>query len=53
MNTPYLVVVRERDFPEVIYDVMGFASWEIAVAVANKTSTDPNVIAEVKAASVH
>ena len=53
MNAPYMVIVRERQFPEVVYDVLPCSSWEIAVAVANHTSMHPEVIAEVKPASIH
>jgi hypothetical protein len=53
MNAPYLVVVREKAFPDVVYDVFECSSWDVAVAVANRTSFHPEVIAEVKAASIH
>jgi hypothetical protein len=53
MNAPYMVIVREKAFPDVVYDVVGCSSWEIAVAVANRTSLHPEVIAEVKPASIH
>ena len=53
MNAPYLVIVREKEFPEVVYDVLACSSWEIAVAVANRTSLHPEVIADVKPASIH
>lgn len=53
MNAPYMVIVREKAFPDVVYDVVGCSSWEIAVAVANRSSLHPDVIAEVKPASIH
>jgi hypothetical protein len=52
MNTPYMVVVRERAFPDVVYEVLPCASWEVAVALVNRTYLDPEVFAEVKKVSI-
>jgi hypothetical protein len=53
MNAPYMVVVRERAFPDVVYEVLPCSSWEVAVAIADRTSLDPEVFAEVKSTWIH